>query len=772
MTALDVRPREERSLREIYHDYTSATGSSIWQTPINLLHVPTPRETGNSDDDEDNDNIGLSDGTLRPLKLRRIIAGQSQNHLFQAAFPPPKISLESILPGAVKRIEKAREKCMTLQSISERIKCHAFSSDALNGTTNQMSKSSPKKKEIDRLTVDSPRKKKERDERVPYIQDVVFRQEDYDSIIEYDMDALDRQFIILLEQDLAAQAKVSPVNGNRIKKPDNGSGALTIGPFLFEWLIDRFEKFWHSLIGPLVQRELSSLLPDDETLCAICGSGEACNADAIILCDRCDVAVHQCCYGIPNIPEGKWLCLKCAWAPNERVDCAVCPFRSEGAFKQTEEAASLDKANVELGDVGRPQNTGWCHSICAHWLDELSFSNDTYLEPITGVSSIAAPRFKLTCRLCKVKRGAPIQCSNRHCGFAYHPMCMLRANLWTDFKHKKSLCPKHTPPQHRHALRGIHIRGEDHVRIQHSFFLPAFMAKNATNKLDKKQRKKTVRISKKINIEDSETEHEYMSFDEEGDAEGYFSGPSVPSKVSATTGTTNLSAHSDKVSQMTPIVPAVILQLLRRTLDGPGEGNSNEAPFVPVVRQEWAEIPAESRLPTIRAIAHYWSLKRDFKGASLIRRLQLEPLDNLASVTSDAQEIDILTKLVQEGAQHRKNLEHLRNLLDLFKSTVSLQHRSLCLAVKILALWKFPLLVEMKIILDRLCTFDAKKRIFSAPVDANLVPDYHDVVKVPMDLSTMAAKLSSLAYTRLSDMKVKIIRPSACRCTNFHNILV
>ena len=50
---------------------------------------------------------------------------------------------------------------------------------------------------------------------------------------------------------------------------------------------------------------------DEEALCAICGDGTSLDPNMIVFCERCDVAVHQRCYGVDTIPAGEWLCWPC-----------------------------------------------------------------------------------------------------------------------------------------------------------------------------------------------------------------------------------------------------------------------------------------------------------------------------------------------------------------------------------------------------------------------------------------------------------------------------
>jgi origin recognition complex subunit 4 len=49
----------------------------------------------------------------------------------------------------------------------------------------------------------------------------------------------------------------------------------------------------------------------DEIVCSLCLKPHSQAPNQIILCDICDFAVHQECYGVPDIPEGDWLCKSC-----------------------------------------------------------------------------------------------------------------------------------------------------------------------------------------------------------------------------------------------------------------------------------------------------------------------------------------------------------------------------------------------------------------------------------------------------------------------------
>ena len=98
----------------------------------------------------------------------------------------------------------------------------------------------------------------------------------------------------------------------------------------------------------------------------------------MVFCDKCNICVHQACYGITSIPSGPWLCRTCNL--NITPKCELCPSKG-GAMKAT-----------KSGKL-------WAHVSCALWIPEVSIGCVEKMEPITKISRYVFTVFFLTCLL-------------------------------------------------------------------------------------------------------------------------------------------------------------------------------------------------------------------------------------------------------------------------------------------------------------------------------------------------------------------------------------
>ncbi|BFY98682.1 hypothetical protein BsWGS_01720 [Bradybaena similaris] len=146
--------------------------------------------------------------------------------------------------------------------------------------------------------------------------------------------------------------------------------------------------------------------------CCVCSDESGWSENPLVYCDGagCNVAVHQACYGIVQVPSGPWFCRKCESQERvARVKCELCPQRA-GALKRT--------------DAG-----GWCHVVCALYIPEAWFANVQTMEPIV-LNSVPSDRFNKTCYICeeqkrdtKATAGACMQCNRNSCKQYFHVTC-------------------------------------------------------------------------------------------------------------------------------------------------------------------------------------------------------------------------------------------------------------------------------------------------------------------------------------------------------------
>ena len=148
---------------------------------------------------------------------------------------------------------------------------------------------------------------------------------------------------------------------------------------------------------------------EDDSVCAVCGDGNSSNDNLIVFCEGgCDVAVHQRCYGIANVPEDAWHCDACLHTAKRarasarhnmrrrygrglrspssrpspthkpRLRCVVCQGTG-GALKPicptVEDDHDVEQSSTDergSNDGGEDGSRDWVHVICvlafAQWL--------------------------------------------------------------------------------------------------------------------------------------------------------------------------------------------------------------------------------------------------------------------------------------------------------------------------------------------------------------------------------------------------------------------
>ncbi|XP_035289106.1 protein Jade-1 [Anguilla anguilla] len=185
---------------------------------------------------------------------------------------------------------------------------------------------------------------------------------------------------------------------------------------------------------------------DEDVVCDVCRSPEGEDGNEMVFCDKCNVCVHQACYGILKVPLGNWLCRTCALGVQPK--CLLCPKRG-GALKPTR------------------SGTKWVHVSCALWIPEVSIGCPEKMEPITKVSHIPASRWALSCSLCREHTGTCIQCSMPSCIVAFHVTCAFDRSLEmrtilaeNDEVRFKSYCLEHSSAPHGSSKAEQQQRGE------------------------------------------------------------------------------------------------------------------------------------------------------------------------------------------------------------------------------------------------------------------------------------------------------------------------
>ncbi|XP_074069648.1 E3 ubiquitin-protein ligase Jade-2 isoform X3 [Macrotis lagotis] len=244
----------------------------------------------------------------------------------------------------------------------------------------------------------------------------------------YDLDEIDAYWLELVNLEL-----------KEMEKPE-------LDEMTMERVLEELETLCHQNMNMAIETEEGlGIEYDEDVVCDVCRSPEGEDGNEMVFCDKCNVCVHQACYGILKVPTGSWLCRTCALGVQPR--CLLCPKRG-GALKPTR------------------SGTKWVHVSCALWIPEVSIGCPEKMEPITKISHIPASRWALSCSLCRECTGTCIQCSMPSCITAFHVTCAFDHSLEmrtiladNDEVKFKSFCLEHSsgapkPPEEARGVRG------------------------------------------------------------------------------------------------------------------------------------------------------------------------------------------------------------------------------------------------------------------------------------------------------------------------------
>ncbi|XP_070090403.1 E3 ubiquitin-protein ligase Jade-2 isoform X3 [Equus przewalskii] len=238
-------------------------------------------------------------------------------------------------------------------------------------------------------------------------------QPDWPGGSRYDLDEIDAYWLELINLEL-----------KEMERPE-------LDELTLERVLEELETLCHQNMARAIEtQEGLGIEYDEDVVCDVCRSPEGEDGNEMVFCDKCNVCVHQACYGILKVPTGSWLCRTCALGVQPK--CLLCPKRG-GALKPTR------------------SGTKWVHVSCALWIPEVSIGCPEKMEPITKISHIPANRWALSCSLCKECTGTCIQCSMPACVTAFHVTCAfdhgleMRTILADNDEVKfKSFCQEHS----------------------------------------------------------------------------------------------------------------------------------------------------------------------------------------------------------------------------------------------------------------------------------------------------------------------------------------
>ncbi|KAI9258982.1 hypothetical protein BDA99DRAFT_514686, partial [Phascolomyces articulosus] len=149
----------------------------------------------------------------------------------------------------------------------------------------------------------------------------------------------------------------------------------------------------------------------DEDKCEVCEDPTSRTSNQILYCDgefkdgtKCDMPVHQACYGVPVIPESNWYCDRCTALRHDKlVDIVCCPMQT-GAIKRTQHSGKF------------------MHVVCASFHKDVKHERFPYYYINKNIDT-------QQCYKCMKRQGLCLKCSVTGCDKYFHATCGVHAGI-------------------------------------------------------------------------------------------------------------------------------------------------------------------------------------------------------------------------------------------------------------------------------------------------------------------------------------------------------
>ena len=165
---------------------------------------------------------------------------------------------------------------------------------------------------------------------------------------------------------------------------------------------------------------------DMEAVCEICGDGEVTPDNQMVFCESCDVAVHQICYGIEKVPEGDYYCYACARFLNDSSYDPNDEQRTAQKFRTSCELCPL-KRGAFIETAAKSQAGA---SPFGKWIhvvcakwQGLRFERSPDLIEDVADLKMRFRQHGVVCSLCRGERGAMNKCRHEGCTAWIHVTC-------------------------------------------------------------------------------------------------------------------------------------------------------------------------------------------------------------------------------------------------------------------------------------------------------------------------------------------------------------